>query len=144
MDKSEEYAKMCRAAKEIINSWEWNEGDFYAGIVHTCKNEDFNKVEWPMECGCVCTESHNPNYRVNCGDYWYSEIWPMPRIDQLQEMCVPNVFKNWGQFYFRFISVFDINTQKLLGCNSAEQALLICVMIWLYKKDGWDGEKWIV
>lgn len=131
MDTSEEYVLMCRGAEELRKTWTWKEGDFYAGKVHTCHNEDFNKIDWPIEYGGVCSEDHDPNYRVNCGENWYSEVWPLPRDDQLMELSG----LDWDLYYHDLVKRYS-------EYDSAERAGLAMIMYTKYGKK-WDGEKWI-
>ncbi len=131
MDISEKYVLMCKAAEELREIWEWKEGDFYAGKVHTCRDPEFNKIEWPIEYGGVCSDDRCPNYRVNCGENWYSEVWPLPRVDQLQELIdLPwqSFYQTLYEHYWRF--------------PTPERAGLKYIMMKKYGKT-WDGEAWI-
>lgn len=130
MDQSDEYILMCKEAYELRKIWIWKEGDYYAGTVHTCKDPDFNKIDWPFESG-ICSEDHDPNYRVNCGDNWYSEVWPLPRGDQLVKVSG----LDWDIYYQRLVKRYP-------GYDSAEQAGLSMVMCMECGKK-WNGEKWI-
>ena len=103
MDTSEEYIAMCRQAVDYLPEHKWDTGCFYAGIIHVCTNEAFWKStqepqheegHWKKvmhardnEMGWgVVDDLCDPNFKVNCGHYEYSEVWPLYRQDQLQSL----------------------------------------------------------
>jgi len=179
MDISKNYILLCKAAKEIQDTWiifkgedSWKAseaGDFYVGKYHHCLNSSFYKqfedefkkrgYSWRETMNCQSGEDYIGitdndgiiNYKLNCGDLIYSEIFWLPRQDQLQEMIsysflsqLVQDFSDWCSEY----NYWDGIEEKLVGIMieslgplSMEKLWLMFVMHKNYNKL-WNGKIW--
>ncbi len=113
-------------------------------------------------CDCEEIQEHKPipsfsenwsmtqidNYFIdNRGNWWAEErlngIW-LPRQDQLQEMMIPEPyrdFRNLLSFFFAWIDWQDDADHNLTQAQSMEQLWLAFAMKEKNNKV-WDGERW--
>jgi len=131
MDTSEKYIRMCSLAKEIQRKWVFQSGDFVYNLA-------LEKVEV-----LLCPGDNSINY-----------IW-LPRLDQLQEICIEFFMRNLkiskSEAFLQFLEWYS-------GClrytfkhglkngngfiDSGEELLLNRAMIIMYWKK-WDEENWV-
>jgi len=134
MDTSEEYVKMCRAAKEIQDSHEWECGDYF----YECPYDDgYGSVSWKIRT----IGSDNKDAMVP------ADVW-LPRQDQLQDMCTSlNKFK--PIYSLAYVTMWAEASGFDCGANDYAESLNSLEQVWLayvmdenyYKK--WNGEEWL-
>ena len=181
MDETIKYAKMnISLSEEMTSNYEYEEGNHFIGIHHVCTNDSFYRNAFGEEryksimnyrdneiCIDIINDSCTPNYKVNCGHYIYSKIYPLFNQSQLQEMLKPKLLiehknslpiiknKNPEGFINRmliekfnnFLVIYQdkLEFQKwidyIVSFNSIEQLLLAHVMYELhnkiYKNNNW-------
>ena len=135
MEASETYIKMCdcpeiqefRREEKHKDTGKWQEGDFWTTVFREQKVFIVARLN-----DAWADEPHYLHHPIEC-------IW-LPRQDQLQEMVIPEPFRDWRNV----LSFFDdfIDWDNLDEYGSMEQLWLAFVMKEKYNKV-WDGEKWV-
>ena len=162
MDTSKEYIKMCEDAKEIQNSHEPKEGDFWCCSCGSCQenenlaihnmtdyeidyvnNRDLTKVDK--------TYANMVRMADNCfGGFWATRnqekdrgyTW-LPRQDQLQEIYdLPiNISIHYSTDHYMIFRGEEDEPDEHIISMYWERFWLVFVMKEKYKKI-WNGEKW--
>ena len=135
----EMYLKMILALpEEFFDGWEWNDGDFYAGKVNVCPDD-------PLEFGSF-SEDCTPNFKTFSGNYWYSKVWPLPRLDQLIKR-----YKIEKDIQFESLALLWLANwieEKVTEDHSfclKYRSDKVIALLWVQEKcfnQKWDGEKW--
>lgn len=143
MEIPKEYIEQCEKAVEIQELWEPEEGDFILNISATPlpPAKHFIYVNYLQQPFC-----NSPHWELITTMKRTFLIW-LPRIDQLQKMCI-NYLKKDGYCMNLVFKLNDFYTHSLVlfnKCTTMEQVWLMIVMKEKFNKS-WDSVKkdWIL